>query len=260
METRTDITRPAETRDSIDGVNGAGNAPTVAAQECLRTELIETAVVDRPPLAYSDADVTATDFTEQSGDDPWDDDAWEDEYRAYAWGTVKIFVGLMAVVVVAAGWIVAIALMSKGHSPATDAATPESTPATEAQAPPAPPTTVTSPPTTVTSPPTTVTAPPTTVTVTQTSTPVAAPLVPTAQAPPSRTPDQIFLSEARAGGLVILDDSVAAADARQGCEYLAAGHTARETQELAMRNNPSLTWRDAEVYVRAAIDAYCPQY
>ncbi|BBU22146.1 hypothetical protein [Mycobacterium xenopi] len=27
------------------------------------------------------------------------------------------------------------------------------------------------------------------------------------------SPDQIFLSEARAGGLVILDDSVAAADA-----------------------------------------------
>ncbi|PIJ36719.1 DUF732 domain-containing protein [Mycobacterium heckeshornense] len=236
-------------------------------QECPQTELIETAVVDRPLLAYSEASQTS-DFAEQSDDDPWDDDdAWEDEYRAYAWGTVKIFAGLMAVVVVAAGWIVAIVLMSRGSSPTTDAAPPKPTPAADspsvappaAQAPLPPPATATSPPATVTAPPTTVTEPPTTVTVTQTPTPVAAPPAPTAQAP-SRTPDQIFLSEARAGGLTILDDSVAAADARQGCAYLAAGHTVREAQELAIRNNPSLTWRDAEVYVRAAIDAYCPQY
>lgn len=90
---------------------------------------------------------------------------------------------------------------------------------------------------------------PSTVTVTQT--PAAAPA-------PLRDADQIFLYEMRSNGIAITDEATAERDARQGCDYLAAGHTPREAAALAMRNNPTLTLQEAELYVDATIRAYCP--
>lgn len=96
---------------------------------------------------------------------------------------------------------------------------------------------------------------PTTVTVTQTP---AAAVPPPAPPKPARSADQIFLDEMAAAGYPITETAVALAAAPKGCGYLESGHTPAQAAELAMHNNPAISLPEAQAYVRAAIDAYCP--
>ncbi|WP_180275960.1 DUF732 domain-containing protein [Mycobacterium celatum] len=236
----------------------AEDPPTLAAGDEPPTELAavdaaETTVLSRQSetpaaeLAWSIDTGETGDFTEQSDVD----DSWDDESRAYEWGTVKIFAGLMAVAVIAAAWLVGVWVTHRDeHDTPVAAAT---LPAVVSPAP------IAAPPTGSTPTAAAPLPPPPTVTVTETPTPVAAP-PPVTAAPRRVDPDQAFLSELRSNGIAVTDPSMAEQSAREGCDYMAAGHTPQEAVQLAMRNNPTLTLQDAEVYEGATIRAYCPQY
>ncbi|ORW27030.1 hypothetical protein AWC19_03130 [Mycobacterium palustre] len=191
-----------------------------------------------------------------SQDDELDDAVFREPWRAalVAAAAILVITGSIAFVIstwqrhrpaehVVQGGIMEPATMPAAELPPITAPAPIAAPA------PPPPGPSMAPPTV------TVAAPVPTITVTQTPSPT-----PIAVAPPAPRGDQVFLSEARAGGLVILDESVATADARQGCAYMAAGHTPAQAEQLALEHNPSLTLQQAQAYVRATIDAYCPQY
>ncbi|BBZ09837.1 hypothetical protein [Mycobacterium branderi] len=76
------------------------------------TAAIRTTATPDLPLAYSDLDED-------------DEDLWSDaDDRAYAWGTVKIFVGLMAVAVAAAAWMAGVWLTRRDNAPRSAPSTP----------------------------------------------------------------------------------------------------------------------------------------
>jgi hypothetical protein len=221
--------------------------------------------------------ITGTMAADALEPDDWDDSDWtDDDAREYASTTVKMFVGLMAVVVIAAGWISYVFLTHHHDDNATAPATSTAAPPAQSSpddtvapsAAPAPTPTPSSPDNTIESTPTAAPAPTSTVTVTQTPEPQAAPTVtaetppppPVAPAPRRSAADEAFMSSLREDGIIVTNPTEVIANAHGVCQYIAAGHTAHEAMRSAMADNRTLTLENAATLIGAAIGAYCPQY
>lgn len=204
------------------------------------------------PRAWSLADSGVLDY------DEFDDDStelWTDEDdREYARTTVKMFMGLMAVVVIGCIWI-AVAWL---HRAPDSASAPAVQAPTTQQVVPSGPDDQIVPPTPTAAP----APPPQTVTVTQTPALAASPPVQTVVPPrPSAAAlDEQFLGDLTAAGITITDVRLAVEGAHATCAYIAQGHTKGETVTDTMRNNASLTYANTVAYVDAAVAVYCPQF
>jgi len=232
-------------------------------------------------LAWSDCDDdytivasppgTATMAAEAVEPDDWDDSDWtDDDDREYASTTVKLWVGLMAVVVIAAGWIGYMFLThhhddDNAPAPMPASAAPTST-ATQtpvaAAAPSSPDDTVV--PSTA--------APTSTVTVTQTPEPQAVPTVTeeapplpliTVQAPPpaaAPSADDEFISRLEADQITVYNRARVLYGAHHICWAFDHGYS-RPSIAAAVKNaNPDLTDIGLADLVSLSVDYYCPQY
>ena len=251
--------------------------PTAVADDGDET----TVVADAGPtqaagLAWSDCDddytiVASPPGTETMAGDALDlEDLWtDDDDREYASTTVKLWVGLMAVVVIAAGWIGYMFLThhddDNAPAPAPASAAPTST-ATQtpvaAAAPSSPDDTVV--PSTA--------APTSTVTVTQTPEPQAAPTVTeeapplppiTVQAPPpaaAPSADDEFISRLQADQITVYDRARVLHTAHRICWAFDHGYS-RPSIAAAVKNaDPDLTDIGLADLVSLSVDYYCPQY
>jgi hypothetical protein len=79
------------------------------------------------------------------------------------------------------------------------------------------------------------------------------------------TRDERYLANLRAGGVIILDEQVSIQQGRLQCVYFAEhpGATINDAAAAFLLTNwIGLPYREhgAQVVVRSALDAYCPQY
>jgi hypothetical protein len=109
-------------------------------------------------------------------------------------------------------------------------------------------------------------------TVTKTSIPaflalIAITVTPAAHADPSTpfTPrpnaDNIFLMALTHFGITVRADDIpkTIAVGQQVCTYIGEGHTPNDAIQQVASHNSNLTGTNADLFVAAAIEAYCPQ-
>ena len=71
--------------------------------------------------------------------------------------------------------------------------------------------------------------------------------------------DDAFLDALANAGIQVVDVRAAIAGGRDACAYMVASHSAEQTVEKGLANNPTLTRVQQIAYVNAAIETWCPR-
>jgi Protein of unknown function (DUF732) len=175
---------------------------------------------------------------------------YPDQPRSWplVWGVAAACVGAVALLVGAVG-LTSWALRPEPSAP----------PVAMTEMIPAPPPVVT---VTAVPPARTWTPPPPPVTVTVSPKPTPPTTVTVQAAPPTLSEaalDERFLNDLTSGGLRLTDVREVIGDGHQICAYLGAGHSEADAVRIAMRNNTTFTYGNAETLIESAVQVYCPE-